>query len=156
MDLEVRLDRPARAKALQLYVYLFLLEARRSYQRQGLDKPATLQSGAPALVGRFQRLVGTHFLSLRQVGGYAAMLAVSANHLNKVVKEMTGKTASESISEMLAQEAKALLRYTDHSIAEIAYRLDFSDPASFNRFFKSSSGETPLAWRKRHAAASNA
>ena len=156
MDAEVRQDRQGRAKALQLYLYLFLLETKRSYQRQGLDKPAPLQSGAQALVGRFQRLVGMHFLSVRQVADYAAMLAVSANHLNKVVKELTGKTASESISEMLSQEARALLRYTDHSIAEIAYQLDFSDPASFNRFFKGSTGETPMAWRKRHLTATNA
>jgi AraC-like DNA-binding protein len=156
MDAEVRQERPGRVKALQLYLYLFLLEAKRSYQRQGLDKQVAQQAGAPALAGRFQKLVGMHFLSVRQVADYAAMLAVSANHLNKVVKEMTGKTASESISEMLAQEAKALLRYTDHSIAEIAYQLDFSDPASFNRFFKGGTGETPLAWRKRHAAVSNA
>ena len=50
-----------------------------------------------------------HFLSLRQVADYAAMLAVSANHLNKVVKELTGKTASESISEMLSQEGQGLI-----------------------------------------------
>jgi AraC family transcriptional regulator, transcriptional activator of pobA len=151
MDLEVRQERPGRAKALQLYLYLFLLEAKRSYQRQGLDKQVVQQAGAPALAGRFQKLVGMHFLSVRQVADYAAMLAVSANHLNKVVKEQTGKTASDCISEMLAQEAKALLRYTDNSIAEIAYILDFSDPASFNRFFKGGTGETPLAWKKRHA-----
>ena len=156
MDVEVRQERSGRAKALQLYLYLFLLEARRSYQRQGLDKQVAQQAGAPALAGRFQKLVGMHFLAVRQVADYAAMLTVSANHLNKVVKEQTGKTASECISEMLAQEAKALLRYTDNSIAEIAYQLDFSDPASFNRFFKGSTDETPMAWRKRHAAASNA
>jgi AraC family transcriptional regulator, transcriptional activator of pobA len=157
MDVEVRQERPERAKALQLYLYLFLLDAKRSYQRQGLDKPSAMsQAVVPALAGRFQKLVGVHFLSVRRVADYAAMLAVSANHLNKVVKEMTGKTASESISEMLAQEAKALLRYTDLSIAEIAYQLDFSDPASFNRFFKGGTAETPLAWRKRHAAVSNA
>ena len=150
MDIELRQERPGRVKALQLYLYLFLLEAKRSYQRQELDKKVAQQAGAPALAGRFQKLVGMHFLSVRQVADYAAMLAVSANHLNKVVKEQTGKTASECISEMLAQEAKALLRYTDSSIAEIAYRLDFSDPASFNRFFKGGTGETPLAWRKRH------
>ena len=148
MDQEIRGDRPGRVKAVQLYLYLALLEVKRSYLRQGFDKPASVAAG-PALVGRFQKLVGTNFLTTRTVGDYAALLAVSPNHLNKVVKEVTGKTASESISEMLVQEAKSLLRYTDNSISEIAYKLDFSDPASFNRFFKGGTGETPLAWRNK-------
>jgi AraC family transcriptional activator of pobA len=149
MDEEMQQDRPGRVRALQLYLYLVLLEAKRSYLRQGLDEPVPVAVG-PALVGRFRKLVGTHFLTKRTVADYAALLAVSPNHLNKVVKEVTGKTASGSISEMLVQEAKSLLRYTDNSVAEIAYSLDFSDPASFNRFFKGGTGETPLAWRNRH------
>jgi AraC family transcriptional activator of pobA len=152
MDEEIRQDRPGRVRALQLYLYLVLLEAKRSYLRQELDKPVSVAAG-PALAGRFQKLVGTHFLTTRTVAGYAALLAVSPNHLNKVVKEVTGKTASESISEMLVQEAKSLLRYTDNSVAEIAYTLEFSDPASFNRFFKAGTGETPLAWRNRYVGA---
>lgn len=150
IDQEVRGERQERGKAVQLYLYLLLLEAKRSYLRQGLDKPVPVAAG-PALAGRFKKLVKTHFLTTRTVADYAALLAVSPNHLNKVVKEVTGKTASDSISELLVQEAKSLLRYTDNSIAEIAYRLDFSDPASFNRFFKGGTGETPLAWRNRHA-----
>jgi AraC family transcriptional activator of pobA len=150
MDVEVRDDRPGRARAVQLYLYLLLLEARRSYGRQGLEHPAAAPAGH-GLVSRFQKLVGAHFLSKRQVADYAQLLSVSANHLNKMVKEVTGRTASDSIREMLGQEAKSLLRYTDGSISEIAYRLDFSDPASFNRFFKAETGETPLAYRVRHA-----
>jgi AraC family transcriptional activator of pobA len=152
MDEEMRGGRPGRVKAVQLYLYLALLEAKRSYLRQVLDMPAPVAAG-PALVGRFRKLVGAHFLTTRTVADYAALLAVTPNHLNKVVKEVTGKTASESISEMLVQEAKSLLRYTDNSVSEIAYKLDFSDPASFNRFFKSGAGETPLAWRNRHVQA---
>jgi AraC-like DNA-binding protein len=82
------------------------------------------------------------------VTDYADLLSVTANHLNRTVKEVTGKTASESISEMLVQEAKAILKYTDASIAEIAYKFNFSEPASFNRFFKKMTGDTPMAFRK--------
>jgi len=48
---------------------------------------------------------------------------------------------------MLAQEAKVLLRSTSLSAAEIAYQLNFSDPAAFSRFFKKSTGLTPLKYR---------
>jgi AraC family transcriptional regulator, transcriptional activator of pobA len=150
MDEEVRSGRPEKTRAVQLYLYLLLVEAKRSYERQELDHPAPVPAGN-ALVARFLHLVSEHFLERRKVADYAALLSVSANHLNKVVREVTGKTASENISEMLLQEARSLLRYTDRSVAEIAYGLDFSDPASFNRFFKGAGGETPLAWRKQNA-----
>ena len=133
-----------------MYLYLILLEAKRSYERQSIGSSNNHFSENYKLAGRFNKLVSQHYLDKRQVSDYAQMLGVSANHLNKTVKENTGHTASEAIREMLLQEAKSLLRYTDNSIAEIAYRLDFSDPASFNRFFKSMTGETPLMFRNRN------
>jgi AraC family transcriptional activator of pobA len=148
MDLEVHGDQPGRDRAIQLHLYLLLLEIRRSYERQSIGVPSPMPAGH-GLVARFQKLVGEHFLTRRQVADYAQLLSVSANHLNKVVKEITGATASDSIREMLAQEAKSLLRYTDSSISEIAYRLEFGDPSSFNRFFKAVTHETPLAYRTR-------
>ena len=78
------------------------------------------------------------------------MLCVSANHLNRVVKESTGKTALDNIRAMLAQEAKSLLQNTGNTVAEIAYQLGFQDPASFSRFFKSVVKQTPLTYRHQH------
>lgn len=153
MDSEVRGDQPGRDRAVQLQLCLLLLEIRRSYERQAIGLPSQMPAGH-GLVSRFQKLAGEHFLSRRQVSDYAKLLSVSANHLNKVVKELTGKTASDSIREMLAQEAKSLLRYTDSSVAEIAWRLEFGDPSSFNRFFKAVTKETPMAYRNRMSGSS--
>ncbi|WP_431209430.1 helix-turn-helix domain-containing protein [Puia sp. P3] len=149
IDEEVQQSRTGRVKAVKLYLYLLLLEARRSYERQGLDGQRSGQAGA-SLVSRYLRLVGVHYLKKRNVSEYAGLLGVSANHLNRMVKEVTGRTASECIREMLVQEAKSLLRYTDSSVSEIAYQMDFSDPASFNRFFRAAADATPLIWRKRY------
>jgi AraC-like DNA-binding protein len=150
MDEEVQGDRPGKVKAVQLYLYLLLLEAQRSYLRQQLNNVPPVLAGAQ-LAGRYYRLVAIHYLSKRRVSDYAQLLGISANHLNKMVKEITGRTASDCIREMLVQEAKSLLRYTDSSISEIAYKLDFSDPASFNRFFRAAANETPLSWRNKHS-----
>jgi len=40
-------------------------------------------------------------------------------------------------------------QYTKFDIAEIAYQLNFSDPANFGKFFKKHSGFTPLEYRKQ-------
>ena len=69
-----------------------------------------------------------------------------------MVKEVSGRTASDHIAEMVLQEAKILLNHTDLSAAEIAYRLRFSEPSSFNRFFRKGSGHTPLEYRMMTAS----
>ncbi len=146
---EMGAQRTGRVKAIRMYLYLLLLEAKRSYERQRFDVAAS-HADNHTLVKRFNRLVGQHYLTKRQVADYAAMLGVSPNHLNRVIKEATAVTASDTIKALLIEEAKALLRYTDSSVSQIAYHLDFSDPASFNRFFKAATAITPLEFRSRH------
>ncbi|MDF2457081.1 MAG: AraC family transcriptional regulator [Cytophagaceae bacterium] len=75
-------------------------------------------------------------LNLRTAKDYADRLAVHVNHLNKVLKEQTGKTTTELISNRVVQEAKILLKQTDWNISEIAYSLGFEQLAHFSNFFK--------------------
>lgn len=145
---ELRQIQPGKLKAVQMYLYLILLEAKRSYERQNLHLHS-YPDESNKLASDFIRLVGRHYLSLRQVADYADLLSVTPNYLNRVVKTITGKTASDTIKDMLLLEAKSQLRYTGQTVSEIAYGLSFSDPASFNRFFKAGSGETPLSYRNK-------
>lgn len=147
IDNELKSDQSGKARAVKMYVYLILLEMKRSYERQQLSMYPHLPE-KNILVARFKKLVSQHFLTRRKVTDYASLLHVTANHLNRTIKEVTDKTASETIADMLLQEARALLRFTDLSVSEIAYRLQFSDPSTFNRFFKKTSGITPLAFRE--------
>lgn len=86
-------------------------------------------------------------LKLRTAKNYADRLAIHVNHLNKVLKENTGKTTTELISNRLMQEAKILLKETDWNISEIAYSLGFEEIAHFSNFFKKYSSVTPLNFR---------
>lgn len=86
-------------------------------------------------------------LKLRTAKAYADRLAVHVNHLNKVLKESTGKTTTELIGNRIIQEAKILLRQTDWSVSEIAYSLGFEEVAHFSNFFKKQSGSAPLNFR---------
>ena len=65
------------------------------------------------------------------------------------VKQISGKNALAFIAERLAAEAKSLIQYTDFEIAEIAYQLNFSDPANFGKFFKKQVGLAPSEFRKQ-------
>jgi AraC-like DNA-binding protein len=86
-------------------------------------------------------------LGLRTAGEYAERLAIHVNHLNKVLKESTGKTTTAIISARLTQEAKILLKQTDWNISEIAYSLGFEEIAHFSNFFKNQTSMAPLAFR---------
>jgi len=86
-------------------------------------------------------------LSLRTAKDYADRLAVHVNHLNKVLKEITGRTTTDIISKRIIQEAKILLKQTNWNISEISYALGFEDLANFSNFFKKQTTLTPVAFR---------
>ena len=86
-------------------------------------------------------------LNLKTAQDYAQHLAVHVNHLNRAVKEVTGKTTTAHIAERIITEARALLQHTDWSVAEVAYALGFEYPSYFNNFFKRMTGAIPKSLR---------
>jgi len=86
-------------------------------------------------------------LGLRTAKDYADRLAVHVNHLNKVLKENTGKTTTEIISGRIVQEAKILLKQTDWNISEISYCLGFEQVAHFSNFFRKQTSFAPGSFR---------
>jgi AraC family transcriptional activator of pobA len=86
-------------------------------------------------------------LVLRSAIDYANQLSVHVNHLNKVLKEVTGNTTSQLINQRIAREAKIMLKHTDWTIQEITYVLGFDDAAQFSNFFKKQSSLSPSAFR---------
>jgi AraC family transcriptional activator of pobA len=86
-------------------------------------------------------------LSLRTAKDYADRLAVHVNHLNKVLKENTGKTTTDIISSRVVQEAKILLKQTNWNISEISYSLGFEQVAHFSNFFRKQTSLAPLTFR---------
>ncbi|MBK9196883.1 MAG: helix-turn-helix domain-containing protein [Flavobacteriales bacterium] len=99
-------------------------------------------------VRRFFDLVERGYLEQRQVGHYAEQLAMSGDHLNELVRERSGRTASSVIQERLLLEAKRLLLHGDMSIKEVGYALNMKDPAYFTRWFSKVAGSAPAAFRE--------
>jgi AraC family transcriptional activator of pobA len=89
----------------------------------------------------------TQQFSLRSAKDFARQLNVHVNHLNRAIRNTTGKTTTEHIFERLISEAKALLKHTDWNVSEIGYCLGFEEPAHFNHFFKKLTSTTPTAFR---------
>ena len=100
------------------------------------------------LLQKFIQLVNNFYIEKRTIEEYAAVLNVTPNHLSQSIKSASDKNALSYINERLLSEAKSLIQFTDFDIAEIAYQLNFSDPANFGKFFKKHTNQTPLEYRK--------
>lgn len=87
-------------------------------------------------------------LKLKSPADYAKALSVHVNHLNRSVREATGKTTSGHIAARIVREASALLKHSDWNISEIAYSLGFEYPSYFTLFFKKHTGLSPNQLRE--------
>lgn len=86
-------------------------------------------------------------IQLKSPTEFANTLGVHINHLNKVLKETTGKSTTEIINGRIAEEAKILLKQTKWNVSEIAFVLGFEEVAHFSNFFKKHFSLSPLKFR---------
>ncbi|MDR3713133.1 MAG: AraC family transcriptional regulator [Puia sp.] len=137
---------------LRNYLHLLIHQA---MKMQPTDHTEQASGAAARITQQFLDLLERQFpidtmeteLQLKTANDFAEQLSVHVNHLNRALKEVTGKTTTEHISARVIREATALLRHSDWNIAQIAYGLGFEYPAYFNIFFKKHTGLTPLQAR---------
>ena len=86
-------------------------------------------------------------INFRSPSEFANQLNVHVNHLNKALKETTGKTTSQIVSERIVQEAMILLKETNWNINEIAWCLGFDELSHFINFFKKNVQVSPKTYR---------
>jgi len=147
-------DYPHKNDLLRNYVQIILHEALKIAPP---DQPYAPGTSAARISTLFLDLLDRQFplaspqdtLLLKNANEFARQLAVHPNHLNKVLKETTGKTTTEHLAGKVAGEAKALLQHSDWPIAAIAQCLGFAHVSNFNSFFKKQTGQPPAHFRKQ-------
>jgi AraC-like DNA-binding protein len=145
---------------INVYVLLLLNLVKRLFNQQVDSNQAEIQirTADLKLLSRFQKLIKTSFYPDAELetfanphspSYYAQVLNIHPNHLNAVVKKITGNTALNHIHNHILKLAKAELIQTEKSVKEIAYFLHFEFPNNFSAFFKKNTGETPGGYRRR-------
>jgi len=103
----------------------------------------------PNHVTNFLESVFSPTKPLRSLAEYADERFVSPGHLNRMVKDATGKSVGAWIDIARLSMARRMLGDTDMPIAEISTAVGLDDPSYFSRFFKHHTGVTPNEYRKK-------
>jgi len=148
---------PNKYDLIRSYVQIVMHEALKMEPPESLYKPTNASERISSI---FMELLEQNFLiessnqiiQLKKVNEFAAQLHVHTNHLNRVLKETTGKNTGQWITERKLKEAKTLLLNKNWDISEIGYSLGFEHSSNFNIFFKTQTGNTPKNFRKEHVS----
>jgi AraC-like DNA-binding protein len=127
-----------RGEILRGYLKILLIYITRKFDG---NKKEAVNSKNYDTVRNFFQLLDKYYASKKQVSDYAKELALTPNHLNELIKKITGHPASYHLRQRVVLEAKRLVSYTNLSMKEIAYRLGFDDPTHFSHYFKNASGQ---------------
>ncbi|SDG20743.1 helix-turn-helix domain-containing protein [Epilithonimonas hungarica] len=134
-------------EAIKNLVYALVYELIRLYLEYNSSGEKGRMSRSYQLFESFLRLLYEHHRTERSVQFYADKLFLTPKHLSRVVKEVSGKTVSAWIDDMVVLSAKALLKSTDMQIGNIADELHFANASFFSNYFKKRVLLTPLEYR---------
>lgn len=133
--------------SLQSYFQLLFLKLyRKGYENEYVE----LNAPNKTLVHfrNFQNLVKKSLQSPLTIEQYARKLNITQMHLNRVCNAVVGESALKVVQGFIIIEAKKYLLNTSYSVSEIAYFLNFNDPAYFSRLFKKLVGVPPGEFKK--------
>lgn len=138
---------PGRRAALSALATLLVVQVVRAVQAAEPQETATGSDRRADLVRRFVRMVEERYREQVPLSDYADALGVSVPHLTRVCRELLGLPARAVVHDRLVLEARRNLVYTSMTVSQVAFRLGFSDPAYFSRFFTERVGMSPSGYR---------
>ena len=132
------------------HIELLLAYSNRFYQRQFI----TRNTANHDLLINLEELLSDYFngdkvkeFGLPTVQYIAGSLNVSPDYLSDMLRTLTGQNTQQHIHVKLIEKAKEILSTTSLSVSEVAYRLGFEYPQSFNKLFKNKTNVSPLSFR---------
>lgn len=133
------------------HVETLLNYSNRFYKRQFITRKPVNHD----LLTQLDALLTTYFdqnqpllHGLPSVDYLAEQLHLSPRYLSDMLRSLTGQNTQQLIHEKLLDKAKEYLAGTSLSVTEIAYRLGFEHPQSFNKLFKQKLKLTPIAYKQ--------
>lgn len=85
---------------------------------------------------------------IHSVSEVADLLHLTPKYLSKVIRAESGEKPLDLIHSQMMNEIRQELKFTDRSIKEIVYRLNFPSVSFFGKFVRQMTGMSPTALRK--------
>ena len=133
------------------HIDVLLNYSNRFYKRQFITRKAVNHD----LLTQLEQLLTVYFeheealhKGLPTVEHLAEQLNVSPRYLGDMLRSLTGQNTQQHIHGKLIEKAKEYLTATYLSVSEIAYKLGFEQPQSFNRLFKKKTNLTPIEFKQ--------
>jgi len=130
---------------------LLLNYSKRFYERQFLTRKAVNHD----LLTKMESLLNDYLADATALKSgpptveyLADQLHVSSHYLSDMLRSLTGQSTQQHIHNKMLEKAKEYLSTTKLSVSEIAYRLGFDYPQSFNKLFKKKLELSPLEFRR--------
>ena len=98
---------------------------------------------------KFIHLIHNFCPKEREVGFYADKLHITSRYLSSITQNVADKSVKYIIDKHAIQRIKIMLKYSNMSIQDISYELNFPDQSFFARYFKKHTGMTPLEYRAK-------
>jgi AraC-like DNA-binding protein len=155
MEKENSITSDRKFKLLYHYTHILLHKCEHILRQTATD---TILASDDVLT-RFYSCINEYFTQLSEpesntpltINTIADNMHLHPHYLSDIIKQKTGRTATQLIRERTAHEAQQLLLHTSKSISEIAYHLRFDDHSNFTKFFKSQLQITPKQFRERRS-----
>lgn len=96
---------------------------------------------------QIQDYIEEHLAEDIAIEDMAALVPMSQFHFARAFKASTGDTPHQYLLQRRMERAKVLLTVTQLAIAEIAYRVGFSNQSHFTAHFRKATGVTPKNYR---------
>jgi YesN/AraC family two-component response regulator len=128
-----------------------LLCAIRTHASPSLDLTKTNRSNVRNhhVTAALQAIEQWHMRPDLSIGAVAGSLAISKEHLCRLLKQHTGQTFRTLLTRARVERSRHLLATTSLSIKEIANQAGFNDASHFDRCFKSALSVSPRSYRLR-------
>ena len=108
----------------------------------------SLTNQRDAIFRDFMKYATMHYMQEHNLTFYSNKLCISTAYLSRIVREVSGRSVKEIISQMLFTEARYLLCNTSQPVTAISASLGFEDQSAFTHFFRRHSGKTPVQFRQ--------
>lgn len=131
-------------EAVRAHLTLLLVEVARLARAATTD----LEIHGDPLLARVFRVIEQRFREAISLSDVASAVGLTPGHLTTVVRQRTGRTVLEWITERRMTEVRRLLVQTDLAVAEVGRRVGYADPAYFTRCFRRVHDTTPSGWRR--------